>query len=274
MARKVIIGEQELDCSSAVQSRQSFQGSIRQVIVIRISTDYATAKSLFDVDDLHWGLRTDEGFYDHSDYNILGDITDHLDGTISIKLGLQYTEAEKLNQQVTTLQSDVRETRQNITTIAGEPVADSAAAEKVRAQIETIFEIAVASCTTDQKISMRSLCETWQLGNHKLGEVYRTVGYDDAAIEGQIWECIQAYDNATYPDIIPTNKSTWGTFNKPYHGKTVETALPWVAPTGAHDIYKSGEYMLWTDGKVKKCLQDTNYSPEEYAQAWQDAETE
>ena len=27
----------------------------------------------------------------------------------------------------------------------------------------------------------------------------------------------------------------------------------------------------WTDGTVKKCVQDTNFSPEEYAQAWEDA---
>lgn len=30
--------------------------------------------------------------------------------------------------------------------------------------------------------------------------------------------------------------------------------------------------MIWTDGTVKKCLRDTNFSPEEYPQAWEDAE--
>lgn len=30
--------------------------------------------------------------------------------------------------------------------------------------------------------------------------------------------------------------------------------------------------MIWTDGKVYKCKQDTNFSPSEYAQAWEDAE--
>ena len=30
--------------------------------------------------------------------------------------------------------------------------------------------------------------------------------------------------------------------------------------------------MIWTDGTVKKCIQDTNYSPAEYAQAWEDAQ--
>ena len=37
-------------------------------------------------------------------------------------------------------------------------------------------------------------------------------------------------------------------------------------------MYKAGEYMIWTDGTVKKCVQDTNFSPEEYPQAWEDAQ--
>ena len=29
--------------------------------------------------------------------------------------------------------------------------------------------------------------------------------------------------------------------------------------------------MIWTDGTVKKCIQDTNFSPDEWPQAWKDA---
>ena len=29
--------------------------------------------------------------------------------------------------------------------------------------------------------------------------------------------------------------------------------------------------MIWTDNKVYMCKQDTNFSPEEYPQAWEDA---
>lgn len=42
-----------------------------------------------------------------------------------------------------------------------------------------------------------------------------------------------------------------------------------MKPTGAHDMYKVGECMIWTDGEVYKCLSDTAYSPEEYAQDWE-----
>ena len=80
-------------------------------------------------------------------------------------------------------------------------------------------------------------------------------------------ECIQAYDGAVQQDWTIDTATLW----KPWHSRKPEYALPWEAPTGAHDMYKVGEYMIWTDGAVKKCIQDTNFSPEEYPQAWEDA---
>ena len=78
-------------------------------------------------------------------------------------------------------------------------------------------------------------------------------------------ECILAYDGSVQPDWTIDTATLW----KPWHSRKPEYALPWEAPTGAHDIYKSGEYMVWTDGNIYKCVQDTNFSPSEYAQAWE-----
>ena len=80
-------------------------------------------------------------------------------------------------------------------------------------------------------------------------------------------ECITAYDGSVQPDWTIDTATLW----KPWHSRKKEYALPWEAPTGAHDMYKAGEYMIWTDGTVKKCVQDTNYSPDEYPQAREDA---
>ena len=56
----------------------------------------------------------------------------------------------------------------------------------------------------------------------------------------------------------------WGA----YHATDAEHALPWTKPTGAHDMYQMGEFMIWTDNNVYECIQATDHSPEEYAQAW------
>ena len=96
---------------------------------------------------------------------------------------------------------------------------------------------------------------------HTVGEValHPDTGYP--------WECMTAYDGTVQQDWTIDNRTLW----KPWHSRKKEYALPWEQPTGAHDMYKSGEYMIWTDGAVYKCTQDTNFSPTEYAQAWEDA---
>lgn len=116
----------------------------------------------------------------------------------------------------------------------------------------------------DTKIAVSGLYEQWVLGKYEVGDIRNNAG--------QTWECHTAHDNAVYPDITPNNPQTWANFWRPLHGKSKETARPWVKPQyGTTDMYHAGEYMVYTDGKTYKCVSDTVYSPEEYAQAWEDA---
>lgn len=131
----------------------------------------------------------------------------------------------------------------------------------LRAQMEKTFALATVNMNADEIIENRALCKAWQAGRHTVGEVY--------IAGGQPWQCYQDYDNAVYPDIVP-GSTAWPTFNKPCHGTTPETALPWVAPTHSEDIYKTGEYMIWTDGAVKKCIRDTSFGPDYDPDAWED----
>lgn len=96
---------------------------------------------------------------------------------------------------------------------------------------------------------------------HEVGEVATHL------VTGYPRECILAYDGSVQQDWTIDTSTLW----KPWHSRKKEYALPWERPTGAHDMYKAGEYMIWTDGTVKKCVQDTNFSPEEHSQAWEDA---
>ena len=108
-------------------------------------------------------------------------------------------------------------------------------------------------------IQCMALFDTWTPDNYKVGAV-RTdpeTGYP--------YECITPHDSISNPDWTIKNRTLW----KPWHSRSAEYALPWVQPTGAHDIYKNGEYMIFTDKKIYKCIQGTNFSPTEYAQAWE-----
>lgn len=111
-------------------------------------------------------------------------------------------------------------------------------------------------------IACRGLIPAYQQNKyHEVGEVatHPETGYP--------YECMTAYDGTAQQDWTIDNRTLW----KPWHSRKKEYALPWEAPTGAHDMYKAGEYMIWTDGVIKKALRDTNFSPEEYPADWEDA---
>lgn len=99
-----------------------------------------------------------------------------------------------------------------------------------------------------------SVIRPWAPGAYSIGDV--------RVYEGIPYKCVQAHDGAWNPAETP---ALW----MQYHGTSAASARPWVAPTGAHDMYKAGEFMVWTDGTVYRCLTDTAYSPADYAQAWE-----
>lgn len=180
-----------------------------------------------------------------------GSITDNRDGTITAKMGAENTIEQDLQDEVTS-KTEI------ITAIAGKSVQTTKEAAAVRADVESLF--AASTMDDDGKISVSYLCKEWKPGKHEKGEVYNAIG--------QTWEVHQSYDNSANPDIVPGDKS-WPTFNRPLHGKSPEIARSWVKPEGAHDMYHVGEYMIYTDGAPYKCLSDTTFSPDEYAEAWE-----
>lgn len=256
--KQVVANDHAFDLEYASQARERFGGGLRQVLALRLkNTDYSAVKEAFT------GLTSlkvidGEKVYDHSDFSLLGEITDKMDGQYQVKIGKGLTTEEEL-------QKSLEEEQARMAAVSGRVIQSDDDARVVRQQIEQMY---VTSAATDtEKILSINLCPDWAPGDHKAGEVYKT---DKLGIR-QIWECFQAYNNAEFPGLIPTDPS-WYTFNRPFHGTTPETAMDYVAPTGAHDVYRAGEYMRYTDGFIYKCLSDTNFSPEEQPDAWEKVE--
>lgn len=97
----------------------------------------------------------------------------------------------------------------------------------------------------------------WTPGAYAVGDV--------RMYEGNPYKCVQTHDSTANTDWTPDVASLW----MQYHGTTKETARPWIAPTGAHDMYKAGEWMIWTNGQRYCCKADTTYSPVDYPAAWE-----
>ena len=129
------------------------------------------------------------------------------------------------------------------------------AEQAVRAAVaEAVPEIADSAAAIN---ALAPALPEWSPGAYSIGDV-RMYG-------GAPYRCVQAHDSTANPGWTPAaTPALW----MQYHGATKDSARPWVQPTGAHDMYKAGEYMTWTDGAIYRCISDTNYSPAEYAQAW------
>lgn len=135
---------------------------------------------------------------------------------------------------------------------------DAAALERVRGSLDNLV-VKIADVPAEINENLLAIRQ-WKPGAYAIGDV-RMHG-------GNPYKCVQAHDSTENPTWTPdTTPALW----MQYHGTTKATARPWIAPTGAHDMYKSGEYMIWTDGSTKKCITDTTYSPDVYPQAWEEA---
>ena len=239
------------------------------VTIVTADADYDKAASLF-VDGAVWSIVDDETQQEYTvwnSYTVAGPITDGRDGTVTVKMGKENTKEQDLEDSLAEANEATKTAKSYTTMIVGASVNNEEEAAAARRQVELMYTS--ADLTVDQRITNRNLAPLWEAGEHNVGEVFVTKPGDGLGAEwDQVWEVHQAYNNEINPDIVPGDNS-WYTFNKPYHGRTPETARPFIPVQGSHDMYRTGEYMIFTDGLIYKCKQDTNFSPTEFAEAWE-----
>lgn len=159
--------------------------------------------------------------YDNSEYSLAGDITDHRDGTVSIKMG-KPTETESAKATVTAL--------------AGEPVT-YARAMKLR----PIIEQAAVSLSDGEAASVPELITAWAY----------PVAYaegDRRSYGGKVYKCRQAHTSQEgwKPSATP---ALWVVIDVTHAG-TQDDPIP--ASRGME--YEYGKYYLDSeDGKTYKC---------------------
>ncbi len=119
--------------------------------------------------------------------------------------------------------------------------------------------IAAGSMSGGEIVRQAALVEPWKPGPFAVGAV--------RSFQGQVWRCCQAHDSTGNETWAPgPGSALWAA----YHAADAGHARPWVAPTGAHDAYQAGEYMVWTDGTVWRCKQaNTVHAPDVLPGAWE-----
>lgn len=159
--------------------------------------------------------------YDNSEYSLAGDITDHRDGTVSIKMG-KPTETESAKATVTAL--------------AGAPVTYARAVE-----LRPIIEQAAVSLSDGEAATVPELITAWAY----------PVDYaegDRRSYDGKVYKCRQAHTSQEgwKPSATP---ALWVVIDVAHAG-TQDDPIP--ASRGME--YEYGKYYLDSeDGKMYKC---------------------
>lgn len=159
--------------------------------------------------------------WDNSEYSLSGAITDHRDGTVSIKMG-KPTETESAKATVTAL--------------AGEPVTYARAVK-----LRPIIEQAAVSLSDGEAASVPELITAWAYPVDYAEGDRRSYG-------GKVYKCRQAHTSQAdwTPDKTPT---LWAVIDAEHAGTQAD---PIPAARGME--YEYGKYYLdGEDGKTYKC---------------------
>lgn len=159
--------------------------------------------------------------YDNSEYSLAGDITDHRDGTVSIKMG-KPTETESAKATVTAL--------------AGAPVTYARAVE-----LRPIIEQAAVSLSDGEAATVPELITAWSYPVDYAEGDRRSYG-------GKVYKCRQAHTSQAdwTPDKTP---ALWAVIDAEHAGTQAD---PIPAARGME--YEYGKYYLDSeDGKTYKC---------------------
>ena len=204
----------------------------RETVLIHLPMSYTEVVALL-TDNVKWSKgsreerevtgQTEEVVTeeDMSAYSLAGDITDHRDGTVSIKMG-KPTETESAKATVTAL--------------AGEPVTYARAVE-----LRPIIERAAVSLSDGEAASVPELITAWAYPVTYAGGDRRSYG-------GKVYKCRQGHTSQAdwTPDKTP---NLWAVIDAEHAGTQAD---PIPAARGME--YEYGKYYLDSeDGKTYKC---------------------
>lgn len=141
-------------------------------------------------------------------------------------------------------------------------------AHSIRDAIDHVLPaIADTPATVNEAVD---LIKPWVPGTSEKPITY-TKDLDLRVHDGAPYKCAQTHTHrgeaGWEPGVAP---ALWYA----YHGTSPETARPYIQPTGAHDVYRLGEYII-DDGRIKPPTVDNMaYSPAAYPAGWRIAEGE
>lgn len=150
---KLRINEKEFPLLSARAATENMKGFRRDVISLTITATYQEAAAAFTdgstftvVDD----SVTPAEEFEYTDHTMAGPITDHRDGTVTVKMGKANTAEQDALDKAAAAEAE-------IVAIAGAPVTDVA-------MVRAVVEAGAATLSDGEAAKMPSLSQKWVVG--------------------------------------------------------------------------------------------------------------
>lgn len=236
---KLKINGETFHLLSSMADQEELAGHIREVATITIESTYQEAVDNFvqgavftiieEVTGEDGSTTTVEHY--HDDYPVPGSITDHRDGTVTVKMGAANTREQDLEDKATAADATV-------VAVVGAPISDVSAARAV-------VEAGAATLSDGEAAKVPYMSKKWAVG--EMVEPGDRRYYEPT---GRLYKVRDGQGHTTQDDWTPDKTPAMWAVVDVEHAGTVEDPIP--AARGMNYIY--GKYYLDPeDGKIYLC---------------------
>ena len=192
---KLRINEKEFPLLSARAATEELKGFRRDVISLTITATYQEAAAAFTdgstftvVDD----SVTPAEEFEYTDHTMAGPITDHRDGTVTVKMGKSNTAEQDALDAQQAAEAQVAKVSQSLVTLAGKPIQESEVSS-----LRASFENAANKLSDDDAKIAPSLTTAWNMGQQVSAGQRRYYAPD-----GNLYKALQDHTTSisTFPD--------------------------------------------------------------------------
>lgn len=192
---QVTVNNATFSLLSARAATEELKGFRRDVISLTITATYQEAASAFTdnstftiVDD----SVTPAEEFEYTDHTLAGPITDHRDGTVTVKMGKANTAEQDALDAQQAAEAQAAKVSQSLVTLAGKPIQESEVSS-----LRASFENAANKLSDDDAKIAPSLTTAWDMGQQVSTGQRRYYAPD-----GNLYKALQDHTTSisTFPD--------------------------------------------------------------------------
>lgn len=177
---------------SATAATEYMKNYNRDVVTLKMEATFEDAATNF-IDGATFTIIDDaEQSYEYKDHTMAGQITDHRDGTVTVKMGKANTAEQDAIAAQQAAQAETAKVSQDLVTLAGKPIQESEVSS-----LRASFENAANKLSDDDAKIAPSLTTAWNMGQQVSTGQRRYYAPD-----GNLYKALQDHTTSisTFPD--------------------------------------------------------------------------